>query len=178
MLSCVKNQVLFCRSAYVFEDRCWGLLWSSGSCIIHAELSKERDPFVGIINGFAVSSGLILSQICLMIDTPGKVSLILQLLLAPILAIALMFIITPVEGHNHSKLDLMIYRPDGSCFSFTYRICRPLAAYILGILLVEDVVEISQLWSHHFWCFLSLRFCLGGFLLRANSLSSTSLRPR
>lgn len=94
---------------------------------------------MGILKGFAGLSGAILSQIYLMINASSEASLIFMIAVGPsIVVIALMFIVRPVGGHKQIRAS------DGLSFSFIYSICLLLAAYILGILLVEDLVDISQ----------------------------------
>ncbi|OMO84128.1 Nodulin-like protein, partial [Corchorus capsularis] len=55
-----------------------------------------------------------------------------------IVVTALMFIIRPVGGHKQIRPS------DGSSFLFTYSICLILAAYLLGVLVLEDLVGINQ----------------------------------
>ncbi|XP_030531115.1 protein NUCLEAR FUSION DEFECTIVE 4-like [Rhodamnia argentea] len=107
------------------------------SCV--QNFPKSRGPVVGILKGFAGLSGAILSQIYLMINASSEASLIFMIAVGPsIVVIALMFIVRPMGGHKQIRPS------DSLSFSFIYGICLLLAAYILGILLVEDLVDISQ----------------------------------
>lgn len=107
------------------------------SCV--QNFPKSRGPVVGILKGFAGLSGAILSQIYLMINASSEASLIFMVAVGPsIVVIALMFLVRPVGGHKQIRPS------DSLSFSFIYGICLLLAAYVLGILLVEDLVDISQ----------------------------------
>ncbi|CAN0905949.1 Protein NUCLEAR FUSION DEFECTIVE 4 [Linum grandiflorum] len=102
---------------------------------------KNRGPVVGILKGFAGLSGAILTQVYAMINSPNQASLIFMVAVGPtMVAIALMFLVRPVEGHKQASQS----QSDSSSFSFVYGVCILLAAYLLGILIVNDVVELSQ----------------------------------
>ncbi|KDP22609.1 hypothetical protein JCGZ_26440 [Jatropha curcas] len=107
------------------------------SCV--QNFPKSRGPVVGILKGFAGLSGAILTQIYLMINFPTEASLIFMVAVGPpMVVIALMFIVRPVEGHKQVRPS------DNSSFLFIYSICLILAAYILGMLILEDIVDLSQ----------------------------------
>ncbi|XP_015882179.3 protein NUCLEAR FUSION DEFECTIVE 4 [Ziziphus jujuba] len=107
------------------------------SCV--QNFPKSRGPVVGILKGFAGLSGAILTQIYIMINSPNEGSLIFMVAVGPsMVVIALMFIIRPVGGHRQVR------QSDSSSFLFTYSICLVLAAYMLGVLLVEDFVSLDQ----------------------------------
>ncbi|OMO71651.1 Nodulin-like protein [Corchorus olitorius] len=107
------------------------------SCV--QNFPRSRGPVVGILKGFAGLSGAILTQVYLMINFPNEAALILMVAVGPaIVVIALMFIIRPVGGHKQIRPS------DGSSFLFTYSICLILAAYLLGVLVLEDLVGINQ----------------------------------
>ncbi|KAF3436898.1 hypothetical protein FNV43_RR19651 [Rhamnella rubrinervis] len=100
---------------------------------------KNRGPVVGILKGFAGLSGAILTQIYAIINSPNEASLIFMVAVGPsMVVIALMFIVRPVGGHRQAGAF------DRSSFIFTYSVCLVLAAYLLGVLLVEDFVSLDQ----------------------------------
>ncbi|KAA8540673.1 hypothetical protein F0562_024408 [Nyssa sinensis] len=107
------------------------------SCV--QNFPKSRGPIVGILKGFAGLSGAILTQIYAIINTPDQASLIFMVAVGPsIVIIALMFIVRPVGGHRQ------VHPSDNSSFVFTYTVCLFLAAYLLGVLLLEDLVNLDQ----------------------------------
>ncbi|XP_031249054.1 protein NUCLEAR FUSION DEFECTIVE 4-like isoform X2 [Pistacia vera] len=107
------------------------------SCV--QNFPKHRGPIVGILKGFAGLSGAILTQIYLMINAPSEAALIFVVAVGPsMVVIALMFIVRPVGGHKQIRPS------DNSSFLFTYSVCLVLAAYLLGVLVLEDVVDLSQ----------------------------------
>ncbi|KAK3040669.1 hypothetical protein RJ639_026990 [Escallonia herrerae] len=100
---------------------------------------KSRGPVVGILKGFAGLSGAILTQVYTMINAPSQASLIFMVAVGPsMVIIALMFIVRPVEGHRQVRPS------DNSSFLFIYTVCLILAAYLLGVLLLEDLVSLNQ----------------------------------
>ena len=100
---------------------------------------KDRGPIVGILKGFSGLSGAILTQIYVMINAPNKASLIFMLSVGPaMVVIALMFIVRPVECHRQVRAS------DGSSFLFTYSVCLVLAAYLLGVLILEHFLKLNQ----------------------------------
>ncbi|KAF2311485.1 hypothetical protein GH714_024226 [Hevea brasiliensis] len=107
------------------------------SCV--QNFPKSRGPVVGILKGFAGLSGAILTQIYTMINFPNEASLIFMVAVGPsMVVIALMFIIRPVGGHKQVRPS------DDSSFLFIYGICLTLAAYLLGVLILEDLVDVNQ----------------------------------
>ncbi|KAK4417907.1 hypothetical protein Salat_2203400 [Sesamum alatum] len=107
------------------------------SCV--QNFPKSRGPVVGILKGFAGLGGAILTQIYAVMHSPDHASLIFMVAVGPtMVAIALMFIIRPVGGHKQLRSS------DGFSFSIIYSICLLLAAYLMGVMLVEDLVDLSQ----------------------------------
>ncbi|XVF08687.1 hypothetical protein REPUB_Repub07fG0025000 [Reevesia pubescens] len=107
------------------------------SCV--QNFPRNRGPVVGILKGFAGLSGAILTQVYAMINFPNEATLILMVAVGPsIVVIAMMFLIRPVGGHKQVRPS------DGSSFLFTYSVCLILAAYLLGVLVLEDLVGINQ----------------------------------
>ncbi|KAA8548241.1 hypothetical protein F0562_004498 [Nyssa sinensis] len=107
------------------------------SCV--QNFPKNRGPVVGILKGFAGLGGAILTQIYAVIHTPDHASLIFMVAVGPAMVIiALMFIVRPVGGHRQ------IRQSDNLSFSFIYSVCLLLAAYLMGIMLLEDLVDLSH----------------------------------
>ncbi|RRT56642.1 hypothetical protein B296_00044615 [Ensete ventricosum] len=107
------------------------------SCV--QNFPKSRGPIVGILKGFAGLSGAILTQIFAMIHTPDHAALIFMVAVGPsMVVISLMFIVRPVGGHRQVRAS------DQSSFMFIYSICLVLAAYLMGVMLLEDLVDLSN----------------------------------
>ncbi|XP_072950652.1 protein NUCLEAR FUSION DEFECTIVE 4-like [Typha angustifolia] len=107
------------------------------SCV--QNFPKSRGPVVGILKGFAGLSGAILTQIFAMMHTPDHAALIFMVAVGPsMVAIGLMFIVRPVRGHRQVRAS------DKSSFMFIYSVCVLLAAYLMGVMLVEDLVDLSH----------------------------------
>ncbi|XP_057800575.1 protein NUCLEAR FUSION DEFECTIVE 4-like [Salvia miltiorrhiza] len=107
------------------------------SCV--QNFPKNRGPVVGILKGFAGLSGAILTQIYALLHSPDQASLIFMVAVGPtIVAVSLMFIIRPVGGHRQIRSS------DGFSFSIIYGVCLILAAYLMGVMLVQDLVYVSE----------------------------------
>ncbi|ESQ41374.1 hypothetical protein EUTSA_v10013083mg [Eutrema salsugineum] len=100
---------------------------------------KSRGPVVGILKGFAGLGGAILSQIYTTMHSPDPASLIVMVAVGPAVVVAfLMFFIRPVGGHRQ------IRPTDGASFTFIYGVCILLAAYLMAVMLIEDLVVVSH----------------------------------
>ena len=107
------------------------------SCV--QNFPKNRGPIVGILKGFAGLSGAIITQIYAIVHTPDDAALIFMVAVGPaMVVIALMFIVRPVGGHRQVRPS------DGISFTFVYGVCLVLAAYLMGVMLLEDLVGLSQ----------------------------------
>ncbi|KAF2305066.1 hypothetical protein GH714_001567 [Hevea brasiliensis] len=107
------------------------------SCV--QNFPKSRGPVVGILKGFAGLSGAILTQIYTMIHSPDHASLVFMVAVGPaMVVIALMFIVRPVGGHRQIRPS------DGTSSTFVYSVCLLLAAYLMGVMLLEDLVDVSH----------------------------------
>lgn len=107
------------------------------SCV--QNFPKSRGPIVGILKGFAGLSGAILTQIFALIHTPDKSSLLFMVATGPsMVAITLMFLIRPVRGPRQVR------KSDQSNFLYIYSICLLLAAYLMGVMIVQDLVILDH----------------------------------
>ncbi|XP_061357627.1 protein NUCLEAR FUSION DEFECTIVE 4-like [Gastrolobium bilobum] len=108
------------------------------SCV--QNFPESRGPVVGILKGFVGLSGAIWTQIIAMINIPDQASLIFIVAVGPaMVSFTLMFIIRPIENYK-----LQSRASDGSGFLFIYSICLLLAAYLMGILLLENMLDLEQ----------------------------------
>lgn len=100
---------------------------------------KSRGPTVGILKGFAGLSSAILTQLYAVMHTPDHATLVFMVAVGPsLVAIGLMFIIRPVGGHRQVRPS------DKNSFMFIYTICLLLASYLVGVMLVQDFVQLSD----------------------------------
>ncbi|KAL8538445.1 hypothetical protein ACS0TY_000445 [Phlomoides rotata] len=106
------------------------------SCV--QNFPKSRGPVVGILKGFAGLSGAILTQIYTVMHSPDHASLLFMVAVGPtMVAIALMFVVRPVGGHRQLRSS------DGFSFSIIYGVCVILASYLMGVMLVQDLIDVS-----------------------------------
>ncbi|KAI3831906.1 hypothetical protein MKX03_022278 [Papaver bracteatum] len=104
------------------------------SCV--QNFPKSRGPVVGILKGFAGLGGAIMTQIYALIYDPDHAGIIFMVAVGPaMVVIALMFIVRPVRGHKQVRPS------DDSSFTFIYTLCLVLAAYLMGVMLVEDLFD-------------------------------------
>lgn len=107
------------------------------SCV--QNFPKSRGPVVGILKGFAGLGGAILTQIYAVMHSPNHASLIFMVAVGPtMVVIALMFIVRPVGGHRQ------VHPYDGLSITFIYSVCLLLAAYLMGVMLLQDLVDLSH----------------------------------
>ncbi|KAK6920527.1 Nodulin-like, partial [Dillenia turbinata] len=107
------------------------------SCVQNFPIT--RGPIVGILKGFAALSSAILTLVYALLNASSDAVLILVIAIVPtMVVIALMFIVRPVKGHKQVK------KSDETSFLFVYGVCLVLAAYLLVVMLVEDLLDISQ----------------------------------
>ncbi|CAH2060762.1 unnamed protein product [Thlaspi arvense] len=108
------------------------------SCIHN--FPESRGPVVGILKGFSGLSGAILTQVYLMFNPSHDSSVILMVALGPpVVVLALLFIVRPVERSPRMNL-----RSDDLRFMTIYGFCVILAVYLLGILVLQSLVDISE----------------------------------
>lgn len=106
------------------------------SCV--QNFPKSRGPVVGILKGFAGLSGAILTQIYAIIHSPESANLIFMVAVGPALvAIGMMFFIRPVAGHRQVRPS------DATSFTCVYGVCLLLAAYLMGVMLVQDIFTLN-----------------------------------
>ncbi|PQP94485.1 protein NUCLEAR FUSION DEFECTIVE 4-like [Prunus yedoensis var. nudiflora] len=107
------------------------------SCV--QNFPKSRGPVVGILKGFAGLGGAIMTQMYVTIHSPDHASLIFMVAVGPTMVIvALMFIVRPVGGHRQVRPT------DAMSFTFIYSLCLLLAAYLMGVMLVEDLIDLNH----------------------------------
>ncbi|KAL6874362.1 hypothetical protein ACP4OV_013382 [Aristida adscensionis] len=100
---------------------------------------KSRGPTVGILKGFAGLSSAILTQLYAVMHTPDHATLVFMVAVGPsLVALGLMFIIRPVGGHRQLRPS------DKNSFMFIYTICLLLASYLVGVMLVQDFLQLSD----------------------------------
>uniref|UniRef100_A0A0A9GZ71 Uncharacterized protein n=1 Tax=Arundo donax TaxID=35708 RepID=A0A0A9GZ71_ARUDO len=100
---------------------------------------KSRGPTVGILKGFAGLSSAILTQLYAVMHTPDHATLVFMVAVGPsLVAIGLMFVIRPVGGHRQVRPS------DKNSFMFIYTICLLLASYLVGVMLVQDFLQLSD----------------------------------
>ncbi|MCL7033536.1 hypothetical protein MKW94_015245, partial [Papaver nudicaule] len=101
---------------------------------------KSRGPVVGILKGFVGLGGAIMTQVYALIYDPDHAGIIFMVAVGPtMVVVALMFIVRPIGG-GHKQV-----RPsDASSFTFIYSVCLVLAAYLMGVMLVEDLFAPSH----------------------------------
>ncbi|KAK9669895.1 hypothetical protein RND81_13G161900 [Saponaria officinalis] len=114
--------------------------WNTTSLVSCVQnFPKSRGPIVGILKGFAGLSGAILTQVYALIHSPDHASLVFMIAVGPsMVVIALMFFVRPVKGHRQIRPS------DGANFTFVYSTCLVLAAYLMGIMLIEDLIDVSH----------------------------------
>ncbi|KAK1386084.1 Nodulin-like domain-containing protein [Heracleum sosnowskyi] len=102
---------------------------------------EHRGPIVGILKGFAGLNGAnyeFMTQVYININLPNEAALIFVFALWSSMVItALMFILKPVGGQRQ-------VRPSYNSSLFVYGISLVLAAYLLGVLLLQDIVNLNQ----------------------------------
>ncbi|XP_019438652.1 PREDICTED: protein NUCLEAR FUSION DEFECTIVE 4-like isoform X1 [Lupinus angustifolius] len=108
------------------------------SCV--QNFPKSRGPVVGILKGFAGLSGAILTQIYAIFHSPDHASLLFMAAVGPsLVGIGLMFIVRPVGGHRQVRPS------DEKSFTFVYGVCLLLAAYLMGVMIVQDLVPLNEI---------------------------------
>jgi Ca2+/Na+ antiporter len=94
---------------------------------------------LGILKGFAGLSSAILTQLYAVMHTPDHATLVFMVAVGPsLVAIGLMFVIRPVGGHRQARPS------DKNSFMCIYAICLLLASYLVGVMLVQDFVQLSD----------------------------------
>ncbi|KAJ0587028.1 putative MFS transporter superfamily [Helianthus annuus] len=100
---------------------------------------KNRGPVVGILKGFAGLSGAILTQVYTVLNFPDQASVILVVAVGPAIVISsVMFIIRPVGGRKQAQPS------DNTSFLCLYTVCLILAAYLLAVLILQDVTPLNR----------------------------------
>ncbi|GMH15040.1 hypothetical protein Nepgr_016881 [Nepenthes gracilis] len=140
------------------------------SCV--QNFPKSRGPVVGILKGFAGLGGAISTQIFALVHTPDHASFIFMVAVGPFMVIvALMFIIRPVGGHGQDRPS------DGLSFTFVYCVCLVLASYLMGIMLVQDLADLSYTFTVFFTVILFILLLLPVCIPVSMALSEEPISP-
>lgn len=108
------------------------------SCIHN--FPESRGPVVGILKGFSGLSGAILTQVYLMFTPSHDSSVILMVALGPpLVVLALLFVVRPVERSSRANS-----LADDLRFLAIYGFCVVLAVYLLGVLVLQSLVDVTQ----------------------------------
>ncbi|KAI9079673.1 hypothetical protein K1719_038294 [Acacia pycnantha] len=110
------------------------------SCV--KNFPQNRGPVVGILKGFVGLSGAIMTQIvAIFSSTPDEASLIFIIAVGPsMVSLCLSFFIRPIHGHHQQAT-----RPShGSSFLFIYCVCLLLASYLMGVLMLQNKMNLNQ----------------------------------
>ncbi|KAH7847457.1 hypothetical protein Vadar_026276 [Vaccinium darrowii] len=100
---------------------------------------KSRGSVVGILKGYVGLGGAILTQLFAVIHTPDRAALIFMVAIGPAMVIIpLMFIVRPVECQKQDRSS------DSTSSSFIYSVCLLLAAYLMAVMLLEDLFDLSH----------------------------------
>eukprot|EP01018_Ginkgo_biloba_P006438 Gb_28588 [translate_table: standard] len=107
------------------------------SCV--RNFPKSRGPIVGILKGFTGLCGAIITQIYATLFAPDQAAFVFMVAVGPsMVAIAMMFFLRPVGGGKESDPS------DKTNFNIVYGICLLLAAYLMGVMLVQDLIVVNH----------------------------------
>lgn len=101
---------------------------------------RSRGPIVGILKGFAGLSGAIFTVLYTAIYAPDQAAFIYMIAVGPAL-IAILF--SPVI-RALSEVPLGQDPQESFNFNFIYGVCLALAAYLLGVMLVQDLFPVEE----------------------------------
>uniref|UniRef100_A0A1J3J842 Putative transporter MCH1 n=1 Tax=Noccaea caerulescens TaxID=107243 RepID=A0A1J3J842_NOCCA len=108
------------------------------SCIHN--FPESRGPVVGILKGFSGLSGAILTQVYLMFNPSHDSSVILMVAVGPpLVVLALLLIVRPLERSCRTN-----QRSDDLRFLAVYGFCLVLAVYLLGILVLQSLIDVTK----------------------------------
>ncbi|KAL2633336.1 hypothetical protein R1flu_004815 [Riccia fluitans] len=122
------------------------------SCV--KSFPHHRGGTVGILKGFTGLSGAIFTQLYASFFYPDQAKFIFLVAIGPFMvAMFLMFIVRPIP-----LIDTSSARADDMKFNFIYSVCLVIAAYLMGTMIVNDFIDISDL--TRLWFAIGLLFLL------------------
>ncbi|KAF3786090.1 NUCLEAR FUSION DEFECTIVE 4 protein [Nymphaea thermarum] len=96
---------------------------------------KSRGPVVGMLKGFSALCGAIFAQIYASMFVGNEEKFILMVAVAPsVIAVSTMSVLRTVDGCKET------YPFDETIFNFFYAVCLLLAAYLMLVVLLQDVL--------------------------------------
>ncbi|GLJ49228.1 hypothetical protein SUGI_1039620 [Cryptomeria japonica] len=107
------------------------------SCV--KSFPKSRGPIVGILKGFAGLSGAIFTLIYVALCAPHQTAFIVLVAVGPpMVIIGMMFVVRPIPIGEQKK------ESDSSYFNSIYGLCMLLAAYLMAVMLMQDLFDVKR----------------------------------
>lgn len=107
------------------------------SCV--RNFPHNRGGIVGILKGFTGLSGAVFTQLYTSFYAPEKSSFIFLVAVGPFMVVMFgLFIVRPIPSAQSTAKE------DTVNFNFIYSVCLAIAAYLLGTIIVTDIVPASS----------------------------------